>query len=104
MLKVSDRFLAGDPQYRNYDIMPIISAFNLILAAYPNRSGGGGVMVGRNKFFMPGSGPSMPLGGGLEAVRGFYSSVRTAHNQLMVNVNGTPCPHLFGEANIKIVE
>lgn len=68
--------------------MPIVSAFNLILAAYPTRSGGGGVTVGRNKFFMPGTGPSMSLGGGLEAVRGFYSSVRTAHNQLMVNVNG----------------
>lgn len=45
-------------------------------------------MVGRNKFFMPGTGVPMPLGGGLEAVRGFYSSVRTAHQALMVNVNG----------------
>jgi eukaryotic translation initiation factor 2C len=45
-------------------------------------------MVGRNKFFMPNSSVSMPLGGGLEAVRGFYSSVRTAHKALMVNVNG----------------
>ncbi|KAF9444196.1 argonaute-like protein [Macrolepiota fuliginosa MF-IS2] len=81
------RVIAGDPQYRTHDIMPIISAFNLILAAHPTRSGGGGVMVGRNKFFMPSNNPSMPLGGGLEAVRGFYSSVRTAHRQLMVNVN-----------------
>ncbi|KXN84381.1 Protein argonaute-2 [Leucoagaricus sp. SymC.cos] len=81
------RVIAGDPQYRTYDIMPIVSAFNLILAAYPSRSGGGGVTVGRNKFFMPSTSPSQPLGGGLEAVRGFYSSVRTAHNQLMVNVN-----------------
>ncbi|KAF5350531.1 hypothetical protein D9756_008708 [Leucocoprinus leucothites] len=81
------RFIAGDPQYRDYDIMPIVSAFNLILAAYPTRSGGGGTMVGRNKFFLPGANPSMPLGGGLEAIRGFYSSVRTAHKQLMVNVN-----------------
>jgi eukaryotic translation initiation factor 2C len=30
----------------------------------------------------------MSLGGGLVAVQGFYSSVRTAHKQLMVNVNG----------------
>ncbi|KAJ3563363.1 hypothetical protein NP233_g8987 [Leucocoprinus birnbaumii] len=81
------RFIAGDPQYRNYDIMPVISALNLILAAYPSRSGGGGVTVGRNKFFMPGAGPTSSLGGGLEAVRGFYSSVRAAHRQLMVNVN-----------------
>lgn len=28
------------------------------------------------------------LGGGLEAWKGFYTSVRPAHNQLMVNVNG----------------
>jgi eukaryotic translation initiation factor 2C len=68
--------------------MPIVSAFNLIIAAYPTRSGGGGVMVGRNKFFLPGASPSYSLGGGLEAIRGFYSSVRTAHKQLMVNVNG----------------
>ncbi|KAF7762168.1 hypothetical protein Agabi119p4_8761 [Agaricus bisporus var. burnettii] len=81
------KVIAGDPQYSAHDIMPIISAFNLILAAWPTRSGAGGVMVGRNKFFMPGTGVPMPLGGGLEAVRGFYSSVRTAHQALMVNVN-----------------
>ena len=45
-------------------------------------------MIGRNKFFH--SSPTerpVPLGGGLEAWRGFYSSVRPAHKQLMVNVN-----------------
>ncbi|PSR75783.1 hypothetical protein PHLCEN_2v8900 [Hermanssonia centrifuga] len=81
-------YLAGHPQYRGYDIMPVISALNLILAAHPNRSMGGGVMVGRNKFFHPSATePPFPLGGGLEAWRGFYSSVRPAHKQLMVNVN-----------------
>lgn len=45
-------------------------------------------MVGRNKFFHPSpSQPPFPLGGGLEAWKGFYSSVRPAHKQLMVNVN-----------------
>lgn len=45
-------------------------------------------MVGRNKFFHPSAAePPFPLGGGLEAWRGFYSSVRPAHKQLMVNVN-----------------
>jgi hypothetical protein len=29
----------------------------------------------------------MSLGGGLEAWKGFYSSIRPAYNQLMVNVN-----------------
>jgi len=69
--------------------MPILSALNLILAAHPNRSGGSGVMVGRNRFFFPTAAQPFSLGGGLEAWKGFYSSVRPAHNQLMVNVNGT---------------
>lgn len=71
----------------DYDIMPIVSALNLILSAHPSRPSNGGVMVGGNKFFWPGSSP-MPLGGGVEAMRGFYSSVRPSYNQLMVNVNG----------------
>lgn len=60
---------------------------NLILAVHANRIGGG-VMVGRNKFFFADSNPPAQLGGGLEAWKGFYSSVRPAHHQLMVNVNG----------------
>ena len=68
--------------------MPVVNAMNIILSAYPNRVVGGGVMVGRNKFFHPSPAvPPVPLGGGLEAWRGFYSSVRPAWKQLMVNVN-----------------
>lgn len=45
-------------------------------------------MVGKNKFFHPSPAyPPTSLGGGLEAWRGFYSSVRPAYKQLMVNVN-----------------
>ena len=45
-------------------------------------------MVGRNKFFHRSAAePPASIGGGLEAWRGFYSSVRPAHKQLMVNVN-----------------
>ena len=45
-------------------------------------------MVGRNKFFHP-STTERPfdIGRGLEAWRGFDSSVRPVHKQLMVNVN-----------------
>ena len=68
--------------------MPIISLFNVILAAHPNRSEGSGVLVGRNRFFFKNAMPPVSLGGGLEAWKGFYSSVRPTHNQLMVNVNG----------------
>ena len=75
-------------QDRDYDINPILAAMNVILAAHPNRSGGTGVLVGRNRFFFRSPGESISLGGGLEAWKGFYSSVRPAHNQLMVNVNG----------------
>ncbi|KAJ7201437.1 hypothetical protein GGX14DRAFT_371505, partial [Mycena pura] len=81
-------YLTGDIQYRTYDIMPLLSAMNIILAAHPNRPGGG-IMVGRNRFFFPSSERPVSLGGALEAFRGFYSSVRPSHNQLMVNVNGT---------------
>lgn len=45
-------------------------------------------MVGRNRYFFAGAEPPVPLGGGLEAWKGFYSSVRPAHNQLLVNANG----------------
>ncbi|KAJ7764554.1 argonaute-like protein [Mycena maculata] len=79
-------YLGGDLQYKNYDILPVIAALNIILAAHPNRAGGG-VMVGRNRFFTPSDERPVSLGGGLEAWRGFYSSVRPAHHQLMVNVN-----------------
>lgn len=81
-------YLQGQPQYKDYDIMPVISALNVILASHPNRTGGPGVMVGRNRWFFK-TQDSLPtsLGGGLEAWRGFYSSVRPSHNQLMVNVN-----------------
>jgi eukaryotic translation initiation factor 2C len=81
--------MAGNSQYRGYDILPVIAALNLILAAHPSRTGpGGGVMVGRNRFFFPSpSAPPVSLGGGLEAWKGFFSSVRVAYKQLMVNVN-----------------
>lgn len=83
----SPRYIAGDPRYRDYDLLPIVSAFNLILAADASRLGSNAVIVGRNKFFFPRSG-FLSLAGGLQAVHGFYSSVRTAHKQLMVNVDG----------------
>lgn len=86
---MSFRYLAGQPQYKDYDIMPVLSALNVILAAHPSRPAHGGVMVGRNKFFFPNSNAApVALGGSVEAMRGFYSSVRPSYNQLMVNVNG----------------
>lgn len=64
--------------------MPVISALNLILAAHPNRtSEGGGVLVGRNRFFFKSTAMPAPLGGGLEAWKGFYS-VRHTHVLLIL--------------------
>jgi eukaryotic translation initiation factor 2C len=81
-------YLAGEPHFRGYDILPVIAALNVVLAAHPNRATtGGGVLVGRNRFFFPSAEAPMSLGGGLEAWKGFYSSVRPAYRQLMVNVN-----------------
>ncbi|KAJ8590502.1 argonaute-like protein [Rhizopogon salebrosus TDB-379] len=77
-------YLNGDAQYRNYNALPVISALNLILAAHPLRSG---IKVGQDRYFFRSAMPPRSLGGGLEAWKGFYSSVRPAHRQLMVNVN-----------------
>ncbi|KAF4579495.1 hypothetical protein EYR40_000331 [Pleurotus pulmonarius] len=86
--------LSGDLQYRDYDWGPIVAALNLILATHPSSTGG--ILVGRNRFFFRGAMQPEPLGGALEAWRGFYSSVRPAHNQLMVNVNA--CTTAFYQA------
>ncbi|EEB86671.1 hypothetical protein MPER_16292, partial [Moniliophthora perniciosa FA553] len=42
-----------------------LEQYNLILAAHPTRSTGGGVMVGRNRFFFPTVMQAADLGGGL---------------------------------------
>ena len=75
----------GDPQYRDYDPLPLISALNLVLQQHPTRSG---VRVGKNRFFLPSSAENLKfgIGPGIQAVQGFYASVRPAHQQLMVNV------------------
>ncbi|KAI6096159.1 ribonuclease H-like domain-containing protein [Pisolithus croceorrhizus] len=79
-----EKYTGGDPQYRNFDILPVISALNVIMASSPGRTG---VVVGRNKYFFRDAAAPFSLGGGLEALKGFYFSVRPAHHQLMVNVN-----------------
>ncbi|CAE6438640.1 unnamed protein product, partial [Rhizoctonia solani] len=67
-----------------FDPQPMISAFNILLSKYPSQHG---VMVGRNKWFFPSLHQASDLGYGLEAFRGYYSSVRPSFQQLMVNVN-----------------
>ncbi|KAJ7052794.1 argonaute-like protein [Mycena amicta] len=83
-IQALQEYVSGNFQYRDYDIMPLLSAMNLLLASHANRTG---TQIGRNRFFFPADDQPVSLGGGLEAFRGFYSSVRPAHNQLMVNLN-----------------
>ncbi|KAG8775710.1 hypothetical protein FRC12_001319 [Ceratobasidium sp. 428] len=78
------KYLGGTAGYGSFDPQPMLSAFNILLAKYPSQHG---VMVGRNKWFFPTPGQALPLGTGLEAYKGYYSSVRPSFQQLMVNVN-----------------
>ena len=86
-------YLSGDPNFRDFDAVPIISALNIILAHHPSRHG---INVGRNRFFFPDPSSSKLLGSGLEALKGYYSSVRPTFRQLMVNVNS--CTTAFYKA------
>lgn len=76
-------YMEGQPSWRDYDPLPLISALNLVLQQHANRVG---VRVGKSKYFFPSSSQRHSLGPGLEAIQGFYASVRPAYKQLMVNV------------------
>lgn len=66
-----------------------IQALNIIMACCAGTQGDIAT-VGQNKFYPIGSNPlkeHQSLGFGLEAIRGYFSSVRTSVNRIMVNVN-----------------
>ncbi|KDR72808.1 hypothetical protein GALMADRAFT_158483 [Galerina marginata CBS 339.88] len=77
-------YMNGQPNARDYDPLPLISALNLVLQQHANRTG---VRVGKSRYFFPTSSEKHNLGPGVEAIQGFYASVRPAYKQLMVNVN-----------------
>jgi eukaryotic translation initiation factor 2C len=77
--------MAGDLNFRDHDILPLISALNLVLQQHPIRSGA--IRVGKNRHFFPSREDIHSLGMGVDVWKGFYTSVRPAYNQLMVNVN-----------------
>ncbi|KAG8882866.1 hypothetical protein FRB98_003417 [Tulasnella sp. 332] len=77
-------YLAGEPSFRNFDPTPVISALNIILSSHPSKTG---ILVGRNRFFFPDPSASFRLTCGLEALKGYTSSVRPTFRQMMVNVN-----------------
>lgn len=73
----------GAPEFREFDPLPLISALNIVLQQHATRTG---VRVGKSRFFFLSSAEKIVLGPGLQAVQGFYASVRPSHQQLMVNV------------------
>lgn len=70
-----------------------IQALNIIVARTPNFNPGV-FQSGKNKFFHYPTNPNTydSLGGGLIAVRGYYSSVRTSTLRTLLNVNAQTSP------------
>ncbi|KAG9014147.1 hypothetical protein FRB94_014240 [Tulasnella sp. JGI-2019a] len=77
-------YLSGEPNFREFDVTPVISALNIILSSHPSRTG---ILVGRNRFFFPDPSAPFRLTCGLEALKGYTSSVRPTFRQMMINVN-----------------
>ena len=76
--------MSGEVKHHGIDTQPHLSALNLILQKYAQRNG---VRVSRNKYFFPSSSERHRLSLGVEALRGFFISVRPVYKQLVVNVN-----------------
>jgi eukaryotic translation initiation factor 2C len=74
----------------NYPLkLETIQALNVIMAHGPS-SQRNITTAGGNKFYPFGTHPQLQianLGGGLQALRGYFSSVRTSVNRILVNVN-----------------
>ncbi|KAF8847869.1 putative RNA interference and gene silencing protein [Acephala macrosclerotiorum] len=65
----------------------IIQALNIVMGHYP-KSASNIFSVGANKHFelAPAASETMSLGGGLQAIRGFFVSVRSATCRILLNV------------------
>jgi eukaryotic translation initiation factor 2C len=74
----------------NYPMkLETIQALNVIMAHGPS-SDRNIAVAGGNRFYPFGTHPQLQfadLGGGLQALRGYFSSVRTSVNRILVNVN-----------------
>ncbi|KAJ3475945.1 hypothetical protein NLI96_g11497 [Meripilus lineatus] len=77
------QYMDGKPEHRNNEILPIISALNLVLQQHAARTG---IRFGKGRYFFPQM-ESHYLAPGLEAKKGFFVSVRPAFKELMVNIN-----------------
>lgn len=92
VLTVSEltKYLASiDPNAGCLNELSILQALN-ILSSYYAKSSSENSTIGSNKAFPSGANAEkINLGIGLEAIRGFFSSVRGAANRILINVNVT---------------
>ncbi|KAK6347975.1 hypothetical protein TWF718_005795 [Orbilia javanica] len=64
---------------------PLIQCLNIILSMFPSQNH---VQFGSNSYFvLPPQGVKFPIGGGLDAIQGFYSSVRPGFDRILCNIN-----------------
>ncbi|KAG1856966.1 ribonuclease H-like domain-containing protein [Suillus subalutaceus] len=81
-----EKYLHCDVDDDNYDISPLISAYNIVLQQHASSTA---VRVGNSRYFgFPGykANELSPGLTGLEAFRGFFLSARPVFGELMVNV------------------
>lgn len=64
-----------------------IQALNMAVAHYPNLAGKVQFVGQSRHFFLDTYGENLRLGGGLEARRGFFHSVKTSTGRLLLNLN-----------------
>lgn len=78
------QFMNGDVANINKaeDVDPVIAALNLVVQRQAAQQGH---RFGKNRYFFPEN--SAQIGENLDALMGFYSSVRPCNKHLMVNVN-----------------
>ena len=81
-------YLTSTDPGATFDKQPILQAFNIFLGHYAKNSSAH-TTIGANRSFLLDQQQqgSLDLGGGLRAIRGFFSSVRVATARILVNVN-----------------
>ena len=107
LLRYMDSF-PNDPSDLNARL-DTIQAINIIVAGSPNKDGTV-FQAGQNKFFLYPRGnwektfspeyDNRDLGGGLIAVRGYFSSIRTSTSRILLNLNAQ-CSAFYPEINLR---
>lgn len=84
--QLSEYLLAADAGVQYDGKLPLIQALNILINSYAKTSPSL-ISVGSKKTFSPSTADWMSLGGGLTALRGYFSSVRAATARILINVN-----------------